>query len=370
MKMMGVIFSNIYDKSLGALTTVRAASSIPFGGRYRLIDFILSNMVNSDITTIGIIAKYNYSSLMDHLHYANDWDLERKDGGLYILPPFGTGKAPIYSGKLDALSSALDYLNKTKQEYVVISDSTVVCNIDFNEVLKSHIASGCEITCVAHREYNYPGKTDIIFEADCDGNVSEILVDAVPEDGALCGMGMYIMKRTDLIDIVEYSVSRGYTRFEADFLQRCFYSDKITANVYEFRKTILRNNSIPGYLENNMKLLSYDVRKEIFLEERPIFTKVRNEPPTIYSAGCQVRNSMIADGCEIKGMVENSIIFRDVIIEPGAIVKNSVIMQGTKIKSGAYLNYAILDKDVVINGDKHMQGDSKAPVIIDKGMTI
>ena len=369
MNMMGIIFSNIYDKTLGTLTSVRAASSVPFGGRYRMIDFILSNMVNSDVSKIGIIAKYNYSSLMDHLHYPNDWDLERKHGGLFIIPPFGHGKSPIYRGKLDALSSAQDFLSMSKEEYVIIADSTVVCNIDFNEVLKAHIASGCMVTCVACKEYT-GGRMDLILETDENNKATEIIIDYYPENGSLCGMGMYIMKRRDLIEIVEQSVSRGYTRFERDFLQRCFYGEKIAINVFEFTGTVLRNSSIAAYFANNMLLLNEEVRKNIFLEERPVFTKVRNESPSLYCEGCSVENSMVADGCVIKGTVENSVIFRDVVIGKGAVVKNCIVMQGARIEENAVLNYAVFDKDVVITKNTCLQGAPNAPVIIDKGMTV
>ena len=369
MNMTGIIFSNIYDKTLGTLTSVRAASSVPFGGRYRMIDFILSNMVNSDIVRIGVIAKYNYSSLMDHLHYPNDWDLERKHGGLFIIPPFGHGKAPVYRGKLDALSGAMDFLSWSREEYVVIADSTVVCNIDFSEVLKKHIESKATITCVASREYA-SGKMDLVFENDNDGKVSDILTDFYPKDGNLCGMGMYIMKRLDLMDIVSQAVSRGYTNFERDFLQRCFYRGTISVNVYEFKNTVLRNSDVAAYFANNMALLKEGIRKSIFLEERPVFTKVRNESPTLYCGGCSVDNSLIADGCVIKGAVENSIVFRNVTIEEGAIVKNCIVMQGTVIEKNAMLNYAIFDKDVVVTKDTCLQGAANVPVIIDKGMTV
>lgn len=370
MNMTGVIFSNIYDKTLGNLTTIRAASSVPFGGRYRMIDFILSNMVNSDISRIGIIAKYNYSSLMDHLHYPNDWDLERKHGGLFIIPPFGHGKSPIYRGKLDALSSAMDFLTWSKEEYVVIADSTVVCNIDFNEVLKSHIASKCMVTCVAAKEFSFDTNMDLIIETDENNRATEIITDFYPKKNSLCGMGMYIMRRLDLIDIVEQAVSRGYTRFERDFLQRCFYGDKISVNVYEFKNTVLRNSSVAAYFANNMALLDENIRKDIFLEERPVFTKVRNEAPALYHEGCSVKNSLIADGCTVKGTVENSVIFRNVNIEKGAVVRNCIVMQGTVVDEGANLNYVICDKNVLISNGTCLQGASNAPVIIDKGMTV
>lgn len=370
MNMSGVVFSNIYDSCFGSLTSRRAASSIPFGGRYRMIDFILSNMVNSDISKIGVIAKYNYSSLMDHLHYANDWDLERKHGGLYILPPFGNGAHSVYRGKLDALyGNALNYLYKSNTDYIVIADSTVICSIDYNKVLKQHIASGCDLTVIANREEGCLAKLDIVIEEE-DGEVKGLLVDAVPKKGDLCGMGMYIIKRTDLIDVIESLAPKGCSSFEREFVQACFYSDRISVNVYEHNDIVLRVNDIPSYYANSMKLLDEKVRSSLFKPNVPVYTKIRNEPPSLHLEGSRVCDSIVADGCQIAGTVENSILFRGIKVEKGAVIKNSIVMQGSVIRKNAYIDCAILDKDVTITDGTQLKGAPKAPLIIDKGLTV
>ena len=370
MKMSGVIFSNIYDSCFGSLTSRRAASSIPFGGRYRMIDFILSNMVNSDISKIGVIAKYNYSSLMDHLHYANDWDLERKHGGLYILPPFGDGNHTVYKGKMDALgNAALNFLKKSESEYVVVADSTVICSIDFSKVLKDHIKSGCDITCIANREDFYDARLDLVFEEE-NGVVKDVLVDAVPKKNDLCGMGMFIMKRTDLLDVIEALSPKGCSSFEREFIQSSFYSDRISVNVYEYSDTVLRVSDIPSYYSNSMKLLKEEVRNAIFKPDVPIYTKIRNEAPSLHQEGSKVSNSIIADGCNIMGTVENSILFRGITVEPGAVIKNSIVMQGSVVEKNAFIDCAILDKDVRITKNTNLKGAPRAPLIIDKGLTV
>lgn len=369
MKMSGIIFSNIYDSCFGSLTSRRAASSIPFGGRYRMIDFILSNMVNSDISKIGVIAKYNYSSLMDHLHYANDWDLERKHGGLYILPPFGTGSSSVYKGKLDALGNAISFLKKSEGDYVCIADSTVICNIDFSKALKAHIKSECDITLIANREENYDGRLDLVIEEE-EGCVKEILVDAVPGKNALCGMGMFIMKRTDLLDIIEALSPKGCSSFERDFIQDCFYNDRISVNVYEHNEPVLRISDIASYYSNSMKLLSEDIRTALFKTNVPIYTKIRNEAPSVHYEGSKVSNSIVADGCRIYGTVENSILFRGITVEEGAVIKNSIVMQGSVIEKNALIDCVIMDKDVKISGGTQLKGSPRAPLIIDKGLTV
>ena len=148
MEAMGIIFSNIYDSKMGDLTWERTSGSIPFGGRYRQIDFVLSNMCNSGIRNIGIITKYNYQSLMDHLANCEDWDLHLGEN-VRFLPPYATGHTGAYRGKLEALQTALPVLERSDTEYVILSDTTVLCAIDFSKVVDAHVASGCDLTFVA-----------------------------------------------------------------------------------------------------------------------------------------------------------------------------------------------------------------------------
>ena len=144
MKLMGIVFSNIYDELLGEITRNRTLASVPFGGRYRLIDFVLSNMVHSGISNVGVITKSNYQSLMDHIGKGKEWDLDRKRDGLFILPPFAAGQSNVYKGKLEVLHGAITYLNRSVETYVVLSDSNAICSIDYTDVLKKHIDSAAD----------------------------------------------------------------------------------------------------------------------------------------------------------------------------------------------------------------------------------
>ena len=223
MKMFGIIFSNIYDAEMGELTRVRTVASLPFGGRYRQVDFVLSNMVNSDITSVGIITKYNYKSLMDHFGDASDWDLNRKNGGLFIIPPFSSGQTTVYRGKLEALHSALRFLESTDDEYALMCDSTIICNIDYKAVLKSHIASGADITVVANKDSEDTDTSqELVLSTTKDGKVTDLAIDTIPTPDQVMGMGMYIMERTKLIKIIEQSISHGLAHFERDFMQKQF----------------------------------------------------------------------------------------------------------------------------------------------------
>ena len=369
-RLSGIIFSNIYDASLGELTAKRTVASLPFGGRYRQIDYVLSNMVNSGITSVGVITKYNYESLMDHLGSCEEWDLNRKTGGLFIIPPFASGKSEVYHGKLEALHTALNFLNSQKSEYVVLSDTITICNINYHDVLTAHIESGRDITVVvsAKRENNidYP----VVFEVNDDNSVKAINVNCEAKENSLVGLGMFVMKREELIKVVTDSVEAGYYHFEKDFLQKFFNNDKLSVNLYEFEGVALRNRDIASYLKNNIKLIDEEVQKGLYKSSTPIYTKVRDEIPTYYGENAVVDECIIADGCKIYGELKNSVLFRDATIEEGAQVIGSVVMQGSKIKKGAYVENAIIDKNVTITEGTRLLGACTSPVIVKKGETI
>lgn len=371
MKMMGIIFSNIYDEIMGELTKNRTLASLPFGGRYRQIDFILSNMVNSNISSVGVITKYNYQSLMDHLHLCSEWDLNRKNGGLFILPPYGTGRSDIYRGKLEALYGVTKYINMTNSEYVLIAGSNVLCNIDFQPVLVSHIKSGADVTVIGNHQIpeHVNQKCELVFQKE-EGEITDVMVKSAFTEDMVCGMGMYIMKKDYLLNLIEDSMTHGYTHLEKDFIQKRFMKHKLKVNLYVFDGMVLRNDDIPMYFKNNMKLLDERVRQDLFDTKSPIYTKVRDEVPTRYGESAVVNDSLIADGCRIDGYVENSILFRDVTIEKGCVIRNAIIMQGTHISEGATIQHTIVDKNVKISKHVALIGAETSPVIVKKGEVI
>ena len=365
MKATGIIFSNIYDGAMGELTKKRASASLPIGGRYRLIDFMLSNMVNSGITSVGVLTKYNYRSLLDHLGSGSEWDLNRKNGGLYILPPFTSGDTGEPRGKFEAMYNAIPFLNRIKTDYVVMCDATVLCRIDMEKVVEEHIESGADITVVAKKENKkyICDENDVSFEVT-SGKVAEIFVGRRTNEDNPVSMGIYVMERKSLIKAVEDYVSKGRFSFEKDFLQAEFIACSISVNLITFDGTVLRNKNIESYFKNNLKLMENKVRKEFFGQNLPIYTKVRYEVPTMYGENCRVDDCFVADGCRISGDAENSVIFRDVILEEGAQIKNCVIMQGAKILKGAKIENAIVEKNVTVNEKEEFKGASNSPVII------
>ncbi len=372
MNMAGIIFSNLFDENFGLLTKNRTVASIPFGGRYRLIDFILSNMSNSSVNNIGIITKYNYNSLMDHLGSFSSWDLNRKNGGIYLIPPFSMGRMKVYHGKIEALFSALPYLEKAGRDYVLLADSTVVCNIDFEKALASHKKSGKDLTIIANNvpvneSFHYP----LLIETE-NKKVKHLYLDyPKSQENALASMDIYIMDKEKLCKAIYDSASKGLHHLERDFFLPMFNSGKLSINVYEFKGRVLRNHSIKDYFKNNFDLISDEsLRDDIFSQERPIYTKVRDEVPTFYEKGSSVSDCIVADGSKISGHLENSVIFRDVKIKKGAFIKNSIIMQGSIIEEDCFIENTIVDKDVTISKGTRLEGAKNAPLILEKGERI
>lgn len=371
MRTLGIVFSNIYDSSLGELTNNRTVASLPFGGRYRQIDFVLSNMSKSGIHNIGVITKYNYRSLMDHLGSCADWDLNRKNAGLTILPPFSSGNTIVYKGKMEALYSAAHFIDNEKFEYVVLSDSNVLCTIDYKPAIEKHITSGADVTIITAGDHaDRKEKHHLVVKADKKGKAKEILIDAPYQKGSYVGVGMFIIKRDLLVKAINECYSKGLVHFERDLIQRGFNEDKLTINVYEYDGIVLRNDNVQSYYNNNMLLLNKRIRDGLFNANNPLYTKVRDEIPSKYNLGSKVNNCLIADGCEISGEVQDSIVFRGVKIEKGAVVKNCIIMQGTTVSKDANLDCVILDKNVTVKENVSLKGTKEHAVIIKKGETV
>ena len=371
MKTLGIIFSNIYDSLLGELTDHRTVASLPFGGRYRQIDFVLSNMSNSGITKVGIVTKYNYQSLRDHQGSGQDWDLNIHHNGLNILPPYASSHEGVYHGKLEALSNSLSFLTDSDADFVVLSDSVVQCAIDFRDVVQEHIDSGADVTIVA-----VPGRADghrvlpFAVRAASSGEVTDVAIEYAADDSFLCATGMFVMRRDLLVSAIQETVCRGQYHLEKDFLQRQFYQGNLSLHVYLFRQVALFNTSIQEFYDNNLALLRPEVRQGLFYGESTIYTKIHNEIPTYYGPNAQILNCLVADGCHLEGLAEQSVLFREVKLSKYAAVSRSVIMKGVQIGEGAVLDCVILDSDVTVRDHVILKGTPEHPVIVKKGATI
>ena len=370
-KALGIIFPNSYDNWVPELVNVRLMSSIPFAGRYRMVDFVLSSMANSGIDNISVIVKKNYHSLMDHLGSGREWDLVRKHGGLNIFPPFMESDSRAYLGRAGALANTLDFLRSQKEKYVVMTDSNIAVNFDFNKMIDAHIESGADIT-VAYNEQELPANFLYHEANDRDhyytlninnGRVEKILINAKDKGVQNFSMNMYVIDRELLINLINEASLRGNEYFERDVLIPQL--SKLNVQAYKYDGYLARITGMKSYFDENMKLLD-DYNVDALFEGAPIHTKIRDDNPTRYIEGAKVKNTMAADGCVIEGEVENCVLFRGVKIAKGAVVKNCILMQDTVVEAGASMDYVITDKDVVITAGKELKGNDSFPVYIPK----
>ena len=377
MSVAGIIFSNVHDANIPELTRNRTLASVPYGCRYRLIDFALSNMVNSGINNISVITHYNYQSLMDHIGAGKDWDLARRSGGIKILPPFITSFANnvnnLYNSRLEALKSVNYSVSKITDDYVVLSDCDVICNVDLNDMIKNHIENKADITMAVKRVYldKVAAKRNVLVDSDESGRITDVKVYPTSFEGySDVELNIMVMSREYLQEVVLDSIAHNYTSLNKDIILKNI--TRKVFRVYRYDGYFASISSPEDYYRSNMDLLKdKNVRKQLFGEKnRPVLTKVRNSAPTYYSPDSKVKNSMIADGCQIFGEVENCILFRGVKIGKGTVVKNSILFQDTFTGENVRLNCVIADKNVVIRDNKVLSGDETLPFYLSKGKMI
>ena len=368
MSVMGIIFAN--DVAIDALTEKRTMASLPFGGRYRQVDFHLSNLAAAGIRHVGIVSRSNYQSLMNHVGSGEEWGLELEEGGLEFLTPYALGNADGYRGKLENLNAVLDFLTYSEDDYVVLTDSSILTNLDIKDIVKQHKASGKDITIVAK-----PGVADGKKILDLalkleNGEIADIVVSYPAAESYLASMDLFVVGRQWLIEKVQQLVAHDKYHMDRDLVLGLWNAGNLSINIYEYNGVALYNESTAEYFANSMALLNKDIREGLFNAHHPIFTKVRDRVPTYYGAECEIENSLLADGCILDGEVENSVLFRDVTIEKGAEVEHCIIMNKSVVGEGAQLKYVILDKDVTVTPGAKLIGTAVNPVIIKRGETV
>lgn len=372
-RMLGIINAGEENRKLRDLVRSRSLSALPVGGRYRAVDFLLSNMVNAGIKNIGLLTRRNYDSLLSHVGSGKAYGLSRKNDGLYIFPPYITGSSPTgeYASVMDGLRGTLNFLKKAKEEYVLLGRSYVVFNADFNDMLDKHIKSDADITVMY---YDVTGdETNVDFDGvymktDEDDAITNMCYSEVKHRSNKKNMDVYIMRRTLLIDLIEDAVAHNKKHFFFDVIIPNF--DRLKIQGYGFKGYVGCITSVEAYYNVNMDLLKPEIIAELFQGERPIYTKTADGSPARYGANAKVNNSLISSGCEIDGTVENSIIFRESKIDEGAVVKNSIVMAEGFIAKGADIDHTILDRHVKVYSNAHLAGSSNHPVFIPKGASI
>lgn len=367
---MGIINLNDGQDFLKELTMGRPLAALPFGGRYRLIDFILSNMVNSGMQNVGILVQDKYRALMDHLRSGKEWDLARKRDGLFILPPSqdscSTGGC---RGNVENFYNNLDYIESSRQEYMLIAGSHIICNLNYRKVFKFHQDMGADIT-ILYKEYDIDDEMQQYAILDCqpDGRIIDMGTHLPRTASHKVSMEMYILEKSLLVKLIKDCQAQGGWDFVKDILIRNV--DRLKIYGYPYKGYTARINSIKNYYKHNMELLKPEKWEELFFKSGLVYTKVKDEAPVKYKENARAFNTMIANGCIIEGRVENSILFRGVKVHKGAYIKDSIIMQKCEIAENAIIENVICDKNVCITQGKWLKGEKNYPLVVTKGTVV
>lgn len=370
--MLGIIITGGRNEKMKELAAFRSVAATAFGGRYRAIDFVLSNMVNSGIDKVGIVTQYSFRSLMDHLGSGKEWDLDRRNGGLFFFPPYleGSGSG-WYRGSAEGIYNNMSFLKRSTEEYVIIGTGNCIYKTLYSDMLDKHIQTEADIT-VLYRDMNDIDPIELkhfgILELDDNKCIKEMQEKPLNPKSSTASIGVYILKRTLLIDLLQEAHAKGYYDFVKDILIKKIGDLNIRG--YEYKGYWRSMSSVPLVYKTNMDLLNPKVRAELFDKNGPVFTKVKDEAPAKYNEEADVRNSIVADGCIIEGTVINSVLFRGVKVAKGAVVKDSMVMQDTSIESDSTIEFTILDKEVVVTEGKALKGVDTYPMVITKGSTI
>ncbi len=367
MNVIGIIFAN--DAAMGELTNKRTTASIPFGGRYRQVDFALSNMANAGIRRIAIISRSNYQSLMNHIGSGEEWGLEMGEGGLEFLTPYAYSTTDSYRGKLESIHAGLDFLRYSEDDdYVVLMDTAVLSNIDMSKVIAAHRDSGKDITLVTKAGVANGQKVlDLALKLDDKGEVTDMTVDYAAPADYVASMDIFVMSKKLLVERVKEHFARSLYHMDRDFVMGQWRNGQLSVNTYAFEGTALYNETISEYYENSLALIEKEVRHDLFSGEHPIYTKVRDRVPSFYDEGCKIEDCIVADGCSLSGNVKHSVLFRQVTVAANAQVEDCIIMNDSVIGEGAVLKCVILDKDVTVRPGAKLMGTPSNPVIVKRG---
>lgn len=371
MKVLGLILAGGKSDTLGKLVFKRASAALPVFGKYRAIDFTLSNMVNSGIYKVGVLTQYNPRSLMDHLGSGKEWDLDRKHGGLYILQPYlGMTGEYWYRGTADAIFQNTTMLRRGDEDYVLIGSGDHIYKMIYNDLFNFHFEKGADVTLVCKElDDTYDIKDYGVVVTENDGRVKEIYEKTENPPSRKAFLGIYFINKYLLLELLYDAVPSGKYDLLLDIIIPNL--NKLRVYTYNFNG-YWRNvkKGIVEYYKTNMEVAnSRKIREELFVKNGKIYTKLKDYPPAKYTSTARISNSMIADGCIVAGSVKNSVLFRGVIVRAGARVESSIIMQDTVIEEGAIVKNAIVDKNCVIRAEQMLVGDFE-PVVLEKWMVV
>jgi len=370
--MIGLCLSDPHPDRAGDGSSIRTLSAARFAGRYRLVDFMLSNMVNSKIFTIGMILNSHYQSLISHIGMGKDWDLARKSGGVYFFPPYYADERRSVNSELDGpLQRAAEYLMELKTDYVVLADSSIVYNIDYRKAVEALKKSGADVTAIYTKKKITPGEREntVAFTLSEEGDVLSVGLAPPNAENVNASLGAYIMHKRHFIQLTAGEKNCGMLRFSRVLLAGAI--GRLSVNSYEFKGYSAHICSVETFFHYNLEILEIDKRNSLFdFEGRQIFTNRRDSLPAKYGKNAEIKNSIVSDGCQIDGTVINSTICRNVKVATGAVIKNCVLQDETTVEKNASLDCIITDNSVIISENRNMMGYRTYPVYIERGRVI
>lgn len=366
MRAVGLILAGGNNRKMKELTHKRAVAAMPIAGSYRSIDFALSNMTNSHIQKVAILTQYNSRSLNEHLNSSKWWDFGRKQGGLYVFTPTITHEnSDWYRGTSDAIYQNLDFLKRCHEPYVIIASSDTVYKLDYNKVLEYHIAKKADITVVCKElEEGEDASRFGIIKMNEDMHIEEFEEKPMVATSNTISTGVYIIRRRQLIDLIEHCASEDRYDFVTDILIRY----KNLKRIYGYKMSTYWSNisTVEAYYKTNMDFLKPEVRNYFFKEHPEVFSKVSDLPPAKYNSGAAVKNSLISSGCIINGTVENSILFKKVFVGNNCVIKNSVILNDVYLGDHTYIENCIVESRDTIRANARHVGDHGVKIVIEK----
>ena len=366
MRAIGIVLAGGNNHRMKELSQKRAICAMPVAGSYRSIDFTLSNMSNSHIQKVAVFTQYNSRSLNEHLSSSKWWDFGRKQGGLYVFTPAVTvNNSNWYRGTADAIAQNLTWLKNSHEPYVVIASGDCVYKMDFNKLLEYHIDKKADITVVC-RDME-PG-TEIerfgTMKMNEDYRITEFEEKPLQAKSNTVSCGLYVIRRRNLIEMIERCVEEERYDFVRDILIR--YKDMKRIYAYKIKEYWRNIASVEDYYGTNMDFLKPEVRSYFFKQYPDIYSKVDDLPPAKYNPGADIRNSLISSGCIVNGVVENSVIFKKSYIGNNCVIKNSVILNDVYIGDNTYIENCIVESRDTIRAGSRFVGEGGIKIVVEK----
>lgn len=361
-KAIGLITTNYYVANPSELVATRPVASMPFLGRYRLIDFPLSNLVNAGIRTVGLIMPNNYRSLVDHVGSGKDWGLDRKGGGLFVMPgsAFGTSRLGGRFLVRDLVQNK-ELLERNSEEYIVLSASNFVMNVDVKALLDKHIESGADVS-VLTKKATADNPNILGFTTDSRGVTGKELG---VKFGDTAFLDLAIMKRELLLEMIGWYSAIDYKDLFCALVETGDIA-RVNVKTINFDGYVAPVFDKQAYYKANLDLLNPSVLNELTPADRFIKTKSHDNAPAKFEPGSKVTNSLISTGNRIYGTVIDSVLGRDIVVEAGATVRNSIIMEGVTIEQGAKVENAIVDRGNTISAGTEIRGTADDALVIAK----